>query len=166
MIGAVGRGWRGRLAAVLQLDDDPERIARGLALGVFIGCTPFWGLQTVLAVVLATLLRLNRLAAVTGAWLNLPWIAPLVYGLALQVGTLLVPDRDGARSAWLTALRTRPTSLTWADALAALEQVSLALLVGTTVVGAVAALATYLVARAVIAARRGRGGGAAGPRGA
>lgn len=141
-------------AAVFQLEDPPRRVALALAVGVFISCTPFWGLQTVLSLVVATVFRLNRAATVTGTWINLPWFAPFVYGAALTAGTLLVPDPDGARSAWLRHLLDHPQSLAWRDAAALLQEVSLALLVGTTLVGAVAAAATYVVAWRVISVRR------------
>ena len=56
-----------RLQAALRLDDPPHRIALALAVGVFVSCTPFWGFQTILAVLIAMLLRLNRAATVAGA---------------------------------------------------------------------------------------------------
>lgn len=151
---------RDRLRALLHLDDPPGRIAFALAVGVFISCTPFWGLQTLLAILVATVFRLNRAATITGAWINLPWLAPFVYGAALTIGGAVVPDPGGARDAWLTYLLESPSSLGWRDILALLEEVSLALLVGTAIVGAAAAVATYFIARSLIAARRARRGGA------
>src|SRR5205814_10397331 len=85
-----------KFRALLHLDDPPHRLALALAVGVFIGCTPFWGLQTILCAVVATVCRLNRAAAVTGAWIILPWFAPFVYGAALELGLLVVP---GSREA-------------------------------------------------------------------
>src|SRR6185503_8685543 len=69
------RAFVARLGAVLRLDDPPWRVALALAIGVFISCTPFWGLQTVLSLAVATIFRLNRAVTVTGTWLNLPWFA-------------------------------------------------------------------------------------------
>ncbi len=154
-------GLRHRLRALLHLDDPPPRIALALAVGVFIGCTPLWGVQTLLSLAIAVVFRLNRAATVTGTWLNLPWVAPFVYGAALKVGTLVVPDPTGVRGAWLAALTAAPNAFGWRDLLAALREVSGALLVGTVVVGAVAAAVTYLVALVVISGRRRRRGGAA-----
>ncbi|MBI1963688.1 MAG: DUF2062 domain-containing protein, partial [Candidatus Rokubacteria bacterium] len=85
------RSVRERVHTVLHLDDPPRRIAAALAAGVFISCTPFYGLQTLLALGVATGFRLNKAATVSGAWLNLPWFAPLVYGAALWVGGLMLP---------------------------------------------------------------------------
>jgi uncharacterized protein (DUF2062 family) len=145
---------RDRLRALLHLDDPPRWIA--LAVGVFIGCTPLWGLQTIASIVVAWIFRLNRAATITGTWLNLPWFAPFVYGAALKVGALLVPDPDGVRDAWMTYLLEHPGNLSWHDALALLHELSLALFLGTTVVGAAAALVTFVVAYAAISASRAR----------
>jgi uncharacterized protein (DUF2062 family) len=56
----------------------PAGIAWSVAVGVFAGCTPLIGFHAALAVVLATLFRLNRLWALVGSrvsfFLFLPWI--------------------------------------------------------------------------------------------
>jgi uncharacterized protein (DUF2062 family) len=155
--------WRellARLRGLLHLDDPPQRIALALAVGVFISCTPFLGVQTFLAVAVAMLFRLNRAATVTGVWINLPWFAPVVYGAALKLGDWVLPDPSGSRDAWLTYIVSSPFRLQWRDVLALLEELSAALLVGTTIVGLVAALVTYVVAFGLISARRARRGGA------
>jgi uncharacterized protein (DUF2062 family) len=121
-----------RARGVLQLDDPPWRIALALAVGVFISCTPTFGFQTLLALLVATLTRLNRAATVTGAWLNLPWVAPFVYAGALKLGQALLPDKTGTAGFWL-----------W-------------LLVGTTLVGAAAAIVTYFVSYGALSWRRRR----------
>jgi uncharacterized protein len=124
--------WRERAHALLHLDDRPWRIALSLAVGAFISFTPFYGLQTVLSIVAATLFRLNTAATVAGTWINLPWFAPFVYAGALKLGAALLPELRG------------------------LTGMSLALLLGTTILGAAAAVITYVVAFGVISARRSR----------
>jgi uncharacterized protein (DUF2062 family) len=127
---AAVRRLRERFLALLHLDDPPWRVALALAVGVFISFTPFLGFQTLLALLLATVFRLNAAVVVTGTWLNLPWFMPFVYAGALHVGALLLPDlRDVAD---------------W----------SLALLIGTTLLGLGAAVVTYVVAFGVMRRRR------------
>ncbi len=111
-----------RLRALLHLDDPPAKIALALAVGVFISCTPFLGLQTLLAILLSTIFPLNRAATVTGVWINLPWFAPFVYGAALKVGALLIPDPDGARDAWLRYVVAYPGRLSWQQMLALFQR--------------------------------------------
>jgi hypothetical protein len=143
-----------RLRILLHLDDPPGRIALALGVGVFLGCTPFLGLQTILAIVVATVFSLNRAATVTGVWLNLPWFAPFVYGAALKVGAALVPDPAGVRDAWLAYVVEHPGRLSWRQMLVLLHEVSLTLLVGTAVIGVAAGVATYVVALGIISSRR------------
>jgi uncharacterized protein (DUF2062 family) len=163
-------GWQGirrRLGAVLRLDDPPWKIALGLAVGVFISCTPFYGLQTLMAVLAAVGLRLNKLATVTGAWLNLPWFAPFVYGFSLKVGEYILSGGRGVEALGGRGMRELAglisPHLSWRQLtewflyssdllLDALKP----LFVGTTVVGIVAGLVTYVVA--LVAVREIRGG--------
>ncbi len=143
-----------RFRAALHLEDPPWRLALSLAVGVFISFTPFYGLQTLLAIGLAVVLRLNRAATVAGTWLNLPWFAPLIYASALRLGTLVVPDPAGIRGAWLAYLLSQPGSLSWRDLPELLDLVSLPLLVGTSMLGSAAGLVTYVVSFRIISRRR------------
>jgi len=146
----------GRLGAVLHLDDSPSRIALALAVGVFISCTPFYGLQTLLSLGIATIFRLNKAATITGTWLNLPWFAPFVYGLALHVGGLIVPDPQGIDATAIAGLLRTSASLSWANVAQLLRDVSLALLIGTTVLGAAAGIVTFVVVFVLLRHRRAR----------
>ena len=143
-----------RFRGALHLDDPPWRLALSLAVGVFISFTPFYGLQTLLAIGAAIVLRLNRAATVAGTWLNLPWFAPLVYAGALRLGTLVVPDPQGIRGAWLAQIFSQPGSLSWRDLPVLLDHVSLPLLVGTSLLGGVAGIVTYVVSFRLISRRR------------
>jgi len=121
-----------RLAALLPHDESPWRVALALAVGVFISFTPFWGFQTLLALLVAWICRLNRAVTVAGTWINLPWFAPFVYAGALKLGAALLPDLSGVAgiSAWL--------------------------LVGGTAMGLMAGVLTWIIAYAAIRARRAR----------
>lgn len=148
------RAFAARLGTVLRLDDAPWRVALALAVGVFISCTPFWGLQTLLALAVATIFRLNRAVTVTGAWLNLPWFAPLVYGFALRIGALVLPDLRGADVAEIIDLLHTYSVLSLPDLFDLLGSVSLALLIGSVAVGTVAGVITYIAAFLLLRRRR------------
>lgn len=121
----------------LRFNAPPWRLALALAVGVFISFTPFYGFQTLLSVGIAVAFGLNRAVTVAGAWINLPWFAPLVYAGAIRLGSLILPDLEG------------------------LAGLSLSLLLGTTILGTAAAMVTYVVAfgaiRGLRARRAGRG---------
>jgi uncharacterized protein (DUF2062 family) len=149
----LGAGFRD----LLHLDDPPRRLAVALAVGVFISCTPFWGLQTVLAVVVAAVFRFNRAATILGTWLNVPWLAPFVYGAAIKIGLLVAPGLREADAASFDLLLRDPSALSWATVWSWLRGSSLPLLIGSTIVGLVAAGATYVIALTALGRRRRRG---------
>lgn len=84
------RRW---LDALLHIDDTPERTAAAFALGVFFGFSPFLGFHTILGIVFAFFLNLNRVAVLLGIYSNLPWIIAPYYVLATTVGTFVTRDR-------------------------------------------------------------------------
>ena len=150
-------GLGARFRELLRFDDPPRRLAVALAVGVYVSCTPFWGLQTVLAIVVAAVFRLNRAATVLGTWLNLPWFAPIVYGAAIKIGLLVAPGLREADAASLDLLLSDPGALSWGTVWSWLRGSSLPLLVGSTIVGLVAGGATYVIAVTALGRRR-RGG--------
>jgi uncharacterized protein len=70
------RRW---LDTLLHVDDTPQRTAAAFAFGVFFGFSPFLGLHTILGIVFAFLLNLNRVAVLLGVYSNLPWIIAPYY---------------------------------------------------------------------------------------
>jgi uncharacterized protein (DUF2062 family) len=80
---ALIRRW---LDTLLHIDDTPERTAAAFALGVLFGFSPFLGLHTLLAIVFAFLLNLNRVAVLLGVYSNLPWIIGPYYAFATMAG--------------------------------------------------------------------------------
>lgn len=57
-------------ARVLGLDDTPHSIAFGLAIGMFFGFTPLFGVKTLLSIVVAWLFKSNKIAAAIGVTLH------------------------------------------------------------------------------------------------
>jgi uncharacterized protein (DUF2062 family) len=84
------RRW---LDALLHIEDTPERTAAAFALGVFFGFSPFLGLHTILAIVFAFFLNLNRVAALLGVYSNLPWIIAPYYASATLAGAQITGHR-------------------------------------------------------------------------
>jgi uncharacterized protein (DUF2062 family) len=151
------RHLRARATAVLHLDEEPSRLAAGMAVGVFIGVTPFYGLHTLLALAAAYLFRLNKAATITGAWLNLPWSAPFVYAFCLQLGeALLTGDWSSfslasvlglaeSAGAYLRAGPRETAGSLWQLVWGMLFVASKPLFLGTTIVGLVLAVAAYFI---------------------
>ncbi|MEC4805466.1 MAG: DUF2062 domain-containing protein [Jaaginema sp. PMC 1079.18] len=91
---SLGRRWRYFYYRLIRLRDRPHRIARGLAVGVFAGCFPFFGLQTITGVLLATLLRGNRFVAVAGTWISNPLTYVPIFAFNFHVGQQLLRSHD------------------------------------------------------------------------
>lgn len=81
---------RSAIRNLLNLDEPPERTALAFAVGVFIGFSPFLGLQTLLAAGVSVICRLNKVATITGSLLNNPWTLAPVVALAWGLGRLLI----------------------------------------------------------------------------
>jgi uncharacterized protein (DUF2062 family) len=65
---------RSTFRRLLALDDPPERTALAFSIGVFIAFSPFLGLHTILATVIAFLFRFNKVAIYSGTFINNPFL--------------------------------------------------------------------------------------------
>ena len=73
-----------------RLQDDPRKIAGGLALGIFIGMTPTIPFHLVTALPLAALLRVSPVTAFIGVQIGNPLTIPAIYLAAYKVGQFLL----------------------------------------------------------------------------
>lgn len=137
-VAAVTGRLHERFRLLLGINDTPPRAALAFSLGVFIACTPFLGLHALIALGLAFLLGLNRLAMLAGTFVNNPWTFVPIYTTAVSLGRVLLgvdaslPHFDGLTS-W--------TGL--GEFLARCRPFLGALLLGTLALGALAALSSY-----------------------
>ncbi|RZJ35232.1 MAG: DUF2062 domain-containing protein [Flavobacterium sp.] len=77
---------------VLRNQDSDFVKSASIALGVFVGIAPIWGLQTVVVLFLATVFKLNRAIAFAFSNISIPPMIPfLIYG-SLVAGKLFFPD--------------------------------------------------------------------------
>jgi len=83
--------FRAAFRRLLAIDDPPERTALAFAIGVFIAFSPFLGLHTIMATVVAFVFRFNKIAIYSGTFINNPFItlAPII-GISYGVGALLL----------------------------------------------------------------------------
>ena len=124
----------------LKIRGNPREIALGFALGIFVGMTPFMGLQTAIAVPLAALLKWNKFSAALAVWISNPLSAPVVYGITYYIGEKVLFIQNGYKlpaefnlDALLYTFRSAP------------EIIGI-LLVGGVVVGLPLAAASYFFA--------------------
>jgi uncharacterized protein len=88
-----GGWWRAAtyvLHRVRRLPDKPHRIARGMWAGVFISCTPLFGLHLAGAALITLAVRGNLVAAVIGTFFGNPLTYVPLCLLALELGNWIM----------------------------------------------------------------------------
>jgi uncharacterized protein (DUF2062 family) len=146
------RRW---LDQLLHTHDTPERTAAAYALGVFFGFSPLLGFHTVLGLLFAFALNLNRVAVLLGVYSNLPWILPAYYTLATMLGAAILKIK--VRPRLLQELTEAIAAFSWADTrslLHALTPLAWAYVLGSTIGATILGLFAYRVALGVIVAHR------------
>ena len=83
--------FRAAFRRLLAIDDPPERTALAFSIGIFIAFSPFLGLHTILATVLAFAFRFNKVAIYTGTFVNNPFLTlvPIIMG-SYAVGAFIL----------------------------------------------------------------------------
>jgi hypothetical protein len=85
---SLARWFHDHSLKLLAIRDTPEAIAGGIAIGIFFGFTPLWGLKTLLSILCAWLTRSNILAAVLAGTLHdviIPFM-PLIWRFEYDIG--------------------------------------------------------------------------------
>lgn len=117
----------------------PGKVGSGVGVGVFVGCSPLWGIHFPLSVLLATIFRLNRVIVYAAAYVGNPLTAGPIVFAEIQLGHHLL------HGAWiavtLAEVRTLGVLGIFADLMAGSVVLGLAL-------GAVLGGAAWLIARA------------------
>jgi uncharacterized protein (DUF2062 family) len=144
----VRRAW----LELVREQSSPARLGAAVAMGVFWGCVPIWGIQMIVAVASAKLFKLNRLAAFGGCQIGAPPITPFLIWLSVELGHWLV------HGSWA------PLSVEAVRAMSRSEIISrfaVSYFVGGTVVGVFgAAIAGPIVARMIRRSRERSAGSA------
>ncbi|MDD5253070.1 MAG: DUF2062 domain-containing protein [Candidatus Omnitrophota bacterium] len=88
--------WKYKKLAVrlLRLNNSPHEIALGVAIGVFIGILPVYGLHTILVVIAAILVRpANKIAIFLGTSISLPPTVPPITWAGYEIGRFIFKGR-------------------------------------------------------------------------
>ena len=120
----------------LRLQDDPRKVAWGMALGVFVGVTPTIPFHAVTVLTVAPLLGISPVAAFLGIQICNPLTIPFLYVTAFKVGNFLL--HQGA------PLRL-PESYCFAHCVDLIWRGGLALQVGGGIIALPPAMASYFL---------------------
>jgi uncharacterized protein (DUF2062 family) len=151
---ALVRRW---LDTLLHIEDTPERTAAAFAIGVLFGFSPFLGFHTILAIVFAFFLNLNRVAALLGVYANLPWIIAPYYASVTLAGARITGHRpppgfqSQIRSLFALSLYHEEF---WRRLITILKPLVVPYFVGSMIGAVVLAACAYPLALAFVTSRR------------
>ena len=82
---------RAAFRRLLAIDDPPERTALAFSIGIFIAFSPFLGLHTIMATLIAFAFRFNKIAIYTGTFINNPilTLVPIIV-ISYAVGAFIL----------------------------------------------------------------------------
>ncbi len=80
------------LSFFLKQNGTPFFNAKGVAAGVFCGCFPFFGFQTLLGLFLARVAKGNLFLAVIGTWISNPFTYVPLYYFNYKVGSFFLKN--------------------------------------------------------------------------
>ena len=129
---------------LLRIDDPPERIARGAAIGVLMGILPTFGLGIVLSIALAFALRANKAAAILGSFVMNPFTSPFFWTISAIVGALVLREDSSAIMAHIRD-KSMLNGVSWAYFVH---------MVGNIIVSALFTLITYYLVKRFIMEHR------------
>ena len=125
-----------RIKEIMSLDSHPGHISAGFAVGVFISFTPpIPGLHTAAALMLAFVLRLNKLTCLAGTWVNTPITVVPSLILSYKLGKWLLRGHG--------TLELNIRNLDWTTLKGVMIHHSKPLLLGCSIIGFVAAVCAY-----------------------
>ena len=74
---------------ILKSQESAHKKAAAIALGVFVGISPFWGLHTMLVFLLAAVFKLNKIIAFLFSNISIPPLIPVIIYASYQAGSLM-----------------------------------------------------------------------------
>lgn len=141
------------LRFIAQQRGSPEAIAFGATIGTFIAFSPTMGIQILLVLVVATLFRANRLAALIPIWITNVFTAPPIYAFTWKLGSFILSMKPSLKTHNLLSRTTQRIAemgifdfhLQIGEWLKTGWDIFLPLIIGGLVVGTIGAVITYPV---------------------
>ena len=136
----------------------PEDVAAGWALGMFVGCSVPFGLQLIVSVPLAMMIRVSKVGATVGTLITNPLTIWIIYpAQTMAMGWLL--GRDFSWDYILKAMRGVAKNNDWKTLLSLSGDVVVCFILGGLALAAVLTPITYFTVRTLVRKyRSGRSG--------
>ena len=136
----------------------PEDVAAGWALGMFVGCSVPFGLQLIVSVPLAMMMRVSKVGATLGTFITNPLTIWIIYpAQTMAMGWLL--GRDFSGDYIRKAMRGVAKNSDWKTLLSLSGDVVVCFILGGLALAAVLTPITYFTVRTLVRKyRSGRSG--------
>ena len=149
-MGGVVERWRRLKAKMMREPLPPEDIAAGWALGMFIGCSVPFGLQLVISIPLAMMMRVSKVGATLGTFITNPVSIFFIYPAQTFVVNKLVFGGS------LTYSKLAETEWTWAAVRKLGAEAMASFFLGGILLAIVLTPITYFVVRRLVVVHRMR----------
>lgn len=110
-------GWLRAISYIIhrlrRLPDKPHRIARGVAAGIFVSFTPFFGFHLFIAAALAWIMRGNMVAALLSTLVGNPVTFPLIMSVSVELGNWLLHEPNTMHLPQIVRYFTRASIELW-----------------------------------------------------
>jgi uncharacterized protein (DUF2062 family) len=155
---------------ILHIDDSPQKIALGLAIGLFVAWTPLLGLHILIVIALSMLLRANKFASLVSVWVSNVFTFAIIYYPSYLVGNIICDIfprhkalSDEEVSALFNKLFSPGNILTgfftkqyWSDFVSLSKTIGPELWLGCFLVGGFVAVVSYIICYKVIMSHRAK----------
>jgi len=133
---------------IARINDTPEKIALGFALGTFIGIFPTFYLGGIITLLFSAIFRLNYIAAILGTIVVMnPITTPIFWGLSAFIGSLIFSEDT----------RIILAQIKNGQVFKSLGDITLVYLTGNLIISSIMAIISYyFVKRLVVSYRKGR----------
>ena len=133
----------------------PEDVAAGWALGMFVGCSVPFGLQLIVSVPLAMMMRVSKVGATLGTFITNPLTIWIIYpAQTMAMGWLL--GRDFSWDYILKAMRGVAKNSDWKTLLSLSGDVVVCFLLGGLALAIILTPITYFAVRTMVRSHRSR----------
>ena len=149
-MGGVVERWRRLKAKMMREPLPPESIAAGWALGMFIGCAVPFGLQLVISIPLAMMMRVSKVGATLGTFITNPVTIFFIYPAQTFVVNKLLFGGS------LTYSKLAGTEWTWAAVRKLGAEAMASFFLGGILLAIVLTPITYFVVRRLVVVHRMR----------
>lgn len=139
---------RRRLLLALSLGDPPEKIAMGVAVGVFLGVLPTFNLGLLLALLGSRFFKYNLAASIAGSAVATPLTSPFIIAASAALGSLITGV------AWGEVLERLQGEDLWPAA----RDIVLAYMAGNLILCALSSIPAYFITERAVRAYRQRAG--------